>query len=66
MTIEAWLAAATADARARGLDDLPRLLETLAQATAALRQADWTPDAAADPGPSTVEGEPPTPAREPA
>jgi len=35
-----WLAAACADARARGLDDLVPLLQGLARSTAALRDAD--------------------------
>jgi len=47
MTIAAWLTAALADAERRGLPDLRRALENLAQATAALRQADFNDDAAA-------------------
>ena len=39
MTIESWLQAATAAAERRGLHELKPLLETLAQATAALRQS---------------------------
>ena len=39
MTIEAWLAAAVADAERRGLPELKTLLEGLAQATRALRSA---------------------------
>jgi hypothetical protein len=42
MTIEAWLAAAIADAERRGLPELKALLETLAQATRALRAAGFT------------------------
>lgn len=41
MTIDAWLEAAAADADARGLPALKPLLEALARATAALRQADF-------------------------
>jgi hypothetical protein len=60
MTVEFWLEAAIADARARGLDDLPRLLETLAGATMALRQADWNRDATGDARASAVgSGVPP-------
>lgn len=40
MTVDAWLAAAVADAERRGLAVLKPLLETLAKATAALRAAD--------------------------
>ncbi len=36
-----WLADAIADAERRGLPQLKPLLEGLAQATAALRDADW-------------------------
>lgn len=39
MTVEAWLAAAVADAERRGLAELKPLLEALARATAALRKA---------------------------
>ena len=39
--VERWLAAAVADAERRGLADLKPLLEGLAQATIALRRADW-------------------------
>ena len=39
VTVEAWLAAAIADAERRGLPDLKALLEALAQATRALRAA---------------------------
>jgi len=41
MTIERWLASSTADARNRGLDALVPLLEGLAQALTALRNADF-------------------------
>jgi len=51
MTVDAWLAAAVADAERRGLPDLAPLLESIARATRALRTADWR-DAADDrPGP---------------
>ena len=40
MEIIAWLACVTADADARGLPELKPLLETLARATQALRDAD--------------------------
>lgn len=45
MTIEAWLEAALADAERRGLPELKPLLEALAQATRALRAADFNEDA---------------------
>ena len=41
MTIESWLEAATKDADARGLPELKPLLEALAEATRALRAADF-------------------------
>ena len=41
MTIDAWLAAALADAERRWLSDLRPLLEGLAAATRALREADF-------------------------
>ena len=40
MTIDAWLKAACDDAERRGLAELKPLFETLARATAALRDAD--------------------------
>lgn len=40
MRITDWLRAACADADARGLPELKPLLETLARATARLREAD--------------------------
>jgi hypothetical protein len=40
MTIDAWVAAAIADAERRGLPELRPLVETLAQATRALRDSD--------------------------
>jgi hypothetical protein len=42
--IEAWLAAACADAERRGLPELKPLLESLARSTAALRAADAQTD----------------------
>ncbi|MDE3154596.1 MAG: hypothetical protein KGN76_05810 [Acidobacteriota bacterium] len=41
MDIDAWLAAAVADAERRGLPDLKPLLEGIARSTRALRDADW-------------------------
>jgi hypothetical protein len=38
--VAAWLAAAIADAQARGLPELKALLESLARSTEALRAAD--------------------------
>jgi hypothetical protein len=40
MTIDAWLAAAIADAERRGLPELKPLLETLAKSTATLRRVE--------------------------
>jgi hypothetical protein len=40
MTVDAWLKAAIEDAERRGLQELQPLLETLARATSALRDAD--------------------------
>ena len=45
MTIKAWLDSAVQDAERRGLAALRPLLESLAQATSALRTADWNADA---------------------
>jgi len=45
MTITIWLEHALADAASRGLPALRPLLETLARAASALRDADWNPDA---------------------
>lgn len=39
MTVDAWLTAAQQDARARGLEALEPLLETLARSTRSLRRA---------------------------
>lgn len=41
MHVQAWLDAARRDAERRGLPDLRPLLEALARATTALREADW-------------------------
>ncbi len=41
MDVEAWLAAAVADAERRGLPALKPLLEAIARATRSLRQAEW-------------------------
>jgi hypothetical protein len=43
--VTAWLEDAIADAERRGLPELRPLLESLAQATGALRAADWNEDA---------------------
>lgn len=48
MMIADWLAAAKADAEARGLPELIPMLEGLAQATERLRAADWNDDAGKD------------------
>ena len=45
MTIKVWLDTAVQDAERRGLAALRPLLEALAQATSALRTADWNADA---------------------
>jgi hypothetical protein len=45
MTLEAWLHAAIADAERRGIPELKPMLETLANATKALRAADFNDDA---------------------
>ncbi|MBI3047161.1 MAG: hypothetical protein HYY76_02515 [Acidobacteria bacterium] len=45
MTIKLWLEHALQDADRRGLPALRPLLEALARATSALRNADWNPDA---------------------
>jgi hypothetical protein len=44
MTINEWLAMASADAQKRGLPDLVPALEGLAKATQQLRAADWNED----------------------
>ena len=45
MTLEQWLEDARMDAFRRKLPELAELLEGLAKATAALREADWNDDA---------------------
>ena len=45
MTIDTWLAMAIADAERRGLPELKPLLESLAQAMRALREANFNEDA---------------------
>jgi hypothetical protein len=45
MTVDAWLAAALADADRRALPDLKPMLEALARAMQALREADFNEDA---------------------
>jgi len=45
MTIEQWLEDSKQDAYRRKLPELADLLEGLARATAALRDADWNDDA---------------------
>jgi hypothetical protein len=45
MDIDSWLEAAIEDAERRGLPELKPLLEGLAQATRALRAADFNDDA---------------------
>jgi hypothetical protein len=49
MNIADWLAAAKADAEARGLPELLPMLDGLAQATERLRAADWNDQADQDP-----------------
>jgi hypothetical protein len=44
VTIKVWLDNAVQDAERRGLPMLRPLLESLAQATSALRTADWNAD----------------------
>lgn len=48
VTIKMWLDGAVQDAERRGLVALRPLLESLAQATSALRTADWNADAAGE------------------
>jgi hypothetical protein len=54
MTIDDWLESACADADRRGLEELKPLLVSLADATRALRDADWD-----EPVPPPAEGEEP-------
>lgn len=53
MTVDSWLQMALADAERRGLADLKPLLEALARATRALRDADFNDRA--DPPPSSSQ-----------
>lgn len=55
--IARWLAAAEADADARGLPELKPLLQGLAASTTALRAADWNDDADAFPTPPSREAD---------
>lgn len=48
MNIDEWLAAAVADARRRGLEELVPILESLAASTRVLRTAPWEQDARKD------------------
>jgi hypothetical protein len=64
VNMDAWLSAAIADATARGLPELKPLLESFAQATAALRSADFRDDASgADGSTNGPELQPPVPKR---
>ncbi len=47
MTVAEWLKLAVSDAERRGLPQLTPLLEKLARATQALRDAPWNDDASA-------------------
>ncbi len=60
MTIDRWLRAACADVRARGLDEVVPLLESLAAALARLREADWNrgADQGLDTPPFPADAEP--------
>ncbi|MBI4477525.1 MAG: hypothetical protein HY654_10150 [Acidobacteria bacterium] len=57
MTLQEWLRVAHADAQRRGLPDLKPLLEALAQATAALREAEFEREDD-DAGGVTTSGDP--------
>ena len=50
MTIATWLEDAHREADNRALPDLIPILDTLAEAIATLRAADWNEDAAGTPG----------------
>jgi hypothetical protein len=58
MTVDQWIEACQQDAGRRRLPEVVAMLDTLAQASRALRSADWNPDPAGpsaaprDPGPS--------------
>ncbi len=49
MNVDTWLESACADADRRGVPELKPLLTTLAQATRALRAADWNDNAGTGP-----------------
>jgi hypothetical protein len=51
-SVDRWLRAAVEDAERRGLPELKPLLEGLAQATTALRAADWNDTVPEPPGPA--------------
>ena len=57
MTIDAWLQACIADAERRGLPQLAPLLETLAQATRALREGDFNETAAGSSPPARTDAD---------
>jgi hypothetical protein len=61
MTVDDWLREALADADRRGLPDLKPLLETLGEATRALRSADFNESATGCRQPSTEDPLPPAP-----
>jgi len=48
MTVDEWVKVVIADAERRGLPQLRPMLEALARATKALREADFNPDARDD------------------
>jgi hypothetical protein len=58
VTIKVWLDSATQDAERRGLSALRPLLESLAQATSALRTADWNADATGASNDDDADGDP--------
>ena len=51
--VDRWLRAAVEDAERRGLPELRPLLEGLAQATVALRAADWNDTVPGPDGPAS-------------
>ena len=64
MSLDAWLSAAVADARRRGLSELEPLLEGLARATRVLRAADFNESPLSPPsdtGPDLQTGRGPRP-----
>ena len=60
MDVDAWVTSASDDARRRGLEGLPPLLDTLARSTRALRKADEVQRAQTE-GAAPPQPEPPTP-----